>query len=52
MKPLTCFLSFSFSGWTPWEGGLKALTLDEYAPRRSRCPLAVQQVLFNYTEAM
>ena len=34
------------SGW------LKVLKLDEYAPRRPRKPLALQQVLFAYTEAI
>jgi hypothetical protein len=35
------------------EGGwLKALKLDEYAPRRSPRPQASQQVLFPYVEAL
>jgi len=34
------------SGW------LKALKLEEYAPRRRRRPSALQQVLFSYTEAI
>ncbi len=35
------------------EGGwLKALKLEEYAPRRPRKPLALQQVLFPYTEVV
>jgi len=35
------------------EGGwLKALKLDEYAPRRSPRPQASQQVLFPYAEAL
>jgi len=33
-------------------GWLKALRLDEYAPRRPRRPSALQQVLFVYTEAI
>ena len=34
------------SGW------LKALQLEGYAPRKPRRPLALQQVLFAYTEAI
>jgi len=35
------------------EGGwLKALKLEEYAPRRPRGSLALQQMLFSYTEAV
>jgi len=34
------------------DGWLKALKLDGYAPRRSRRPEMLQQVLFPYTEAL
>ena len=34
------------------EGWLKALRLEEYAPRRPRRQLALQQTLFSYTEAI
>jgi hypothetical protein len=34
------------------EGWVKFLKLDEYAPRRPRCPDRLQQVLFSYTEAV
>jgi hypothetical protein len=33
-------------------GWVKFLKLDEYAPRRSRRPDELQQVLFPYTEAI
>jgi len=33
-------------------GWLKALGLEGYAPRRPRGPLALQQALFPYTEAL
>ena len=33
-------------------GWLKALKLEEYAPRRARHPQLLQQVLFPYTEAI
>ena len=33
-------------------GWLEALRLDEYAPRRSWRPSALQQVFFEYTEAI
>lgn len=33
-------------------GWLKALKLDEYAPRRPRRPPALQQVLFSYLQAL
>ncbi len=33
-------------------GWLKALKLDGYSPRSSRRPLALQQVLFEYLEAL
>jgi hypothetical protein len=32
------------------EGWLKALKLEEYAPRRTQWSQALQQVLFTYTE--
>jgi hypothetical protein len=34
------------------EGWLKAIKLEEYAPRQPRRPPALQQVLFSYTEAI
>jgi hypothetical protein len=34
------------------EGWAKFLKLDEYAPRRARCPDGSQQVLFPHTEAI
>jgi len=34
------------------EGWMKFLKLDEYAPRRPRCPDKLQQVLFPYGEAV
>ncbi len=34
------------------EGWIKYLKLDEYAPRRSRRPDELQQVLFPYAEAI
>ncbi len=34
------------------EGWLKALRLEDYAPRRSRRPRMLQQVLFAYTDAV
>jgi hypothetical protein len=33
-------------------GWLKALRLEGYAPRRPRGPLALQQALFPYAEAL
>ncbi|MDQ3182259.1 MAG: hypothetical protein M3Q62_01690 [Actinomycetota bacterium] len=34
------------------EGWLKALKLQEYAPRRGQWSQALQQVLFTYTEVI
>ena len=34
------------------DGWLKALKLEDYAPRRSRRPEMLQQVLFAYTDAV
>jgi len=34
------------------EGWLKALKLEEYAPRRPQWSQALQQVLFTYTEVI
>ena len=34
------------------DGWLKVLRLEDYAPRCSRQPEMLQQVLFTYTEAM
>jgi hypothetical protein len=34
------------------EGWLKMLCLDGYAPRRSRRPEMLQQILFAYTDAI
>ena len=34
------------------DGWLKALRLEDYAPRRPRRPRMLQQVLFAYTDAL
>jgi hypothetical protein len=34
------------------DGGLKALRLDDYAPRKRLRPVMLQQILFSYTDAI